>query len=694
MIPLIPANNMITPVELLFKAEGVLSVITVQVQYDAVAFNCIPLTFITMGLTKGATDPYAAYILFYQDIQSIAANGLGVSPQRLRIFNEILGVLAPKSVPFGQQGVVTYTVSPPPNPEVPGSSLDLNNGLTFYMYVPDATVLNGWSLQIAPSAYSDVEISAAFNYFTNVLSDKVPHLLIDRDVQLGPKYLKDTSAFARNAPYYGYGPGGAPFSSIENEVPFKSNFFGVLVPYSNTMGRTSRDLDYTSGSSISNFGIGLLRDFTPNYYQSALTPIYKFIDLDEVLYNMMLIWQSAVINYANFENANNDTLLNLLAGMQVPWSTFRIMLRQQIIFYYANTQAIGQGLTPEVTPSGFLPFMCGSNCFPLNPGTILQLPGVLNENLRMLKMSNYPYVTKNFTAERNRVIHIPVWGAFGNTVPINISVEYNGGTYPMFEDEPFSAPSIWDGTYGGVVADFNATLLLQEAATAWNSFMEVCAIFIVGATPLGGADEDGSLLQFTRYVNFPSEQIMKDYHGKRPPPHLKDYVVEKEFESVLQKTSSKKEIVKEKKRVYNPPNSTIISEFPLAVSGLVPISDAHLRLFPQMVLPVIEVIRGTLPTQNQVQVAGKETFYYTYNIGTLYQNSLAGGFSSGVANNVKGVAGELTELAKYVQQKSAENKGGFIGNLFSTIGTVGGMIDPALGAGLNAVGNVLGAIGI
>jgi len=701
------AVSLTTPLEQLVACDDLLNTINVPVSYDLVSFQSIPLAAVSAALTRGAPDPYAVYQQFYSDIQSIAAGLNGEVPVRLSFYNDILGVLAPKTVPMGTTGVISYNINPTPPGAPPGPLIIFTGGYIYYMYVPGGTPVSGWATQKAPPGYSPLEISEAFASAMQVLSKKVPHLRMLRDVQLSPAYLKDVSAFARNSPYYGSAPGnaGAPFSSTECEVNTRSKFFGVLIPFSNTMPRASRALEYTSGDPISNFGLGLWPDFKPEYYLGAVPPIYKFIDIDEILYSMMVIWQDAVIEYCNDSTATTDTIAFLLEGMGVPWSTFRIMLRQQLLWVFSDSAVLTQGMSAETSSGGFQQFLCGSNCYPANPLIYLELPGSLNENIRMLRRGIFDYHTKNFNSERNKIIYIPVLGAFKNTVPINISVETNFGVGNMFLPEPSEVPDIFDGTFGSAVADFNSTEILQEAIAVWNGFMDSCKKYMLGATQIGGASEPGSLLQFTRYVTFTNisdgeGKIMRDnkVHFKRPPRVLKQYISRREKKVQLERKLSNGKIERfeglEFEQTYNPPDSTIFVEYTTAVSGSIVITDVHKSMFPQLILPVIELVANSLPTQTQFQTSAKELFLYVASSTNNLINSRAVELGSGVQNNVKGLAGEPTEWAKYVSNKSASNQGGFLGNLFTTIGSTVGAIIPEVGAAANGLGAIANSLNI
>jgi len=698
--------SLTTPVWALVKGNAVLDTINVDVNYDPVSFYSIPLAFVTLGLINGGKDPYAAYKQFYSDIQSIATGGPGTAPARLSFYNDILGVLAPKVVPMGTTGVISYNVVPGPPVASPSNSITFSGGYEYYMLIPSNNVVSGWSTQQDGPSYTPEQISQTYLNYCEILSQKQGHLRLLRNVQLTEAYLKDISAFLRNSPYFGEGAGqvGGPFSSVEGEVPFRSKYFGVLIPFQPTMPRSSRLLDYTTGDPLSNFGLGLWNDFPTNYYQGAVTPTYKFLDLDEVLNTMMQIWQEAVIQYIN-DNLTSvtDTVAFLVAGMGVPWSTFRIMLRQQILWIAAKSQGVAQTMSPETSTGGFQPFICSSNTYPANPIIQLQLPGCLVENIRMLNICNWPYITKNYTNARNRQIIIPVWGAFKNTVATNITVETTEGAFNMFQPEPSSSPNIFDGTYGSNVADFNNTTMLQEAAATWNFFMTTCNKYILGSTQLGGAGGAGSLLQFTRYVDFQAQDLeLKPNHRihfARAAPLLKPYIQKREIKKMVERTMSKGKTEKQEtiafESYYNPPNSTIYSEYTLAVSGVIPITDSHRQMFPQLILPVIEIVDGSLPSQSQYQTAVKELYVYVNSTVTSNLiNNRAMEIASGIPNFVKGLAGENTEWSEFCSNKSKQNEGGFLGNLFSTVGSVVGMFSPEVGAVASGLGALANSAGI
>jgi len=273
----------------------------------------------------------------------------------------------------------------------------------------------------------------------------------------------------------------------------------------------------------------------------------------------------------------------------------------------------------------------------------------------------------------------------------------------MFQPEPPSVPNIFDGTYGANVADFNNTSILQEAVITWNFFMTTCNKYILGSTQLGGANGAGALLQFTRYVNFQAQDIELKVnhrvHFAHAAPLLKPYIQKREIKRTIERSMSKGKIEKQEviafESYYNPPGSTIFTEFTVAVSGVIPITDSHRQMFPQLILPVIELVDGALPSQSQYQTAVKELYtYVNSSVSSNLVNNRALEIASGVPNFVKGLAGENTEWSEFCSNKSKQNEGGFLGNLFSTVGSVVGMFSPEVGAVASGLGALANSAGI
>jgi len=665
--------TLVTPVVDLKLAQGVSSTIVIETAIDQDAFSFIPVGLVSLALNRGYDTPYLFYLGIYQDISNIAQGGPGTATNRLRYMNDIFNALAPKSIPFRTTGTVGYKFTNFPTID-PSSFLSMDGGLFYYMYEDAGTMLGVWRQQTAPAGPSSSTIADGYASAITLLSAKVKHLELLRNVSLSPRYERDASAYARSLNYYGQGSTdvGGPANSLELEVPFSSKLLGTVQKFDTTAPRSSRFLTYSSGDSISNWGIGALPSFYTSYYNGAVAPIFKFLDLTEVVHALLTALTSAMNLYISATpSLSLDQLAEIIGGLGCTYTQFFIWLRQQILYMFNDSQAIGQGITPATSPLGFRPFIVSSNTYGKLPATIALIPQVLNENLRCLKMAIRPYDTKQFNNSNNHITHIPVWGTFGGFVPVNYEVIVDGTPFPLFlpeSSDPFT-PNIFDGTSGGNVVDFNGSGIINDIGVNWNDTQRLLTNMYMGLTSMGGDARNGPFLQYTRYCSF--VVVSRDITDmKRVPKHWKPYIKEEEevisTGGVLQKKNSKAS-VKSKRLIYSPPNSSIFTEFTVGYSGMVPISPTLKENFGNLIIPVIESV-NSLPSITQVQTSTQEPYVLSLTGPGQLVSSRSEEILASTFNYVKGAAGDKSELSKFIEKLSENNEGGFFGDLFSAIG--------------------------
>jgi hypothetical protein len=667
----------ISDVKALVLAEGVRVNIELDTPIDQNSFEFLPVGLVSLAMVRSLDEPYLFYLGNYNDIYDIATGGTGTATNRLRFQNDLYMALAPKTIPFRNDGIVAYkftkmaTTTPPP-------VLNLDGGLFYYMY-EDAggTFLGVWRRQQPPSGpINEQTINDAYLKAENLLSDKVKHLQLQRNVGLSKRYAKDASAFARMLSYYGQGAGiGSPNSSIELEVPFSSRLLGTLQPFDPTIPRSSRYLAYTSGDSISNWSLGALPEFPTSFYNGALAPIYKFLDLTEVVHALLSMYISAIQSFvSSTPNLTTEEITRITSGFGCTYTQFFIMVRQQVLYMFRDSQCVGQGLTFSRLNTGFRPFICGSNTYPRTPITILTIPAVLNENLRCLKMAIRPYVTKQFSSNKNHITHIPVWGTFGGFVPLQYQMTIDGVAINLFQNENSdpNTPSVFDGTSGGTAVDFNTTPVIATIAQVWNEDMIMLKNQISHPVSMGGDAKSGPFLQFTRYCAFNSGNFERDVSMiRRIPTYMKPFVKEVETEErIVKRVNSKENVTTRKtKKVYAPPGSTIFSEYTVAYSGMIPITATHKENFCNIILPIVEVTfpMSSIPNVTQVQTAAIEPYILDLQGVGIIQGDRASELSNASINYLKGIAGDGSELASYVDTLNKMNEGGFLGDLFAAI---------------------------
>jgi len=660
-------GSKISPAKSLVCASGSLKTIKVNITLDNQSLLTLPCGMVSMGKVRVSNlDMYGAYSVVFDDVKSLASGNNGVASSRWNYLNSILGSIVPKSIPFREDCSLQYEVAP--ISAVIDSSIIVYAGKNYYMYVDDGGTYNGWATQNVPPVPTPESASAAYKALLSSCADRAKHLTVLRDVPLRPDYLKDASAFARNSPFYGRGGGvGSPYGTTELEGPFKSKFLCTLVKFSDDDPRASRSLDRTSGDSCCNYGLGLLPWFKTSYYKSAVTPIFKFLDLGEFAMYVIQIYLAAVKTLQSNSSVTSDNTI-VYQQFNFSYAEFLLMLRQQLLTMFADSQCLGQFITMDTGNSAFMPFLCGSNCYPAVPEVKMKIPSTLNENLKMLKLSHHHYETLNYNKEKNVVVYVPVWGAFlGNG-------EYNP-TIPSTEGVPLfvpggAAPDLWDGTFDGNVCNINAGDNLSSIVTEWNQRIEAMENLFSGVDTLGGDCNGSPLLQYTRYVQFVSPPDVAE-ETKKP------YVIEALGKHVkIERTKSNKNIVTGDtpgyRKVYAIPGSNPVVEYTTAMSGYLPITATHKQYFTDLFLPIIDVTPGDgIPGQSQVQTATMEP----YSIKTDFDptkpnlfNNRANQIQMAMHHYVCGVAGKKSPLTLYIESLAESNQGAFLGDLFAFVG--------------------------
>lgn len=692
-------GSKVTPVDALVMAQGVKNTISVKVNFDLLSLQLSPVGRISMALVRGAQNPFSIYKIMFKDFTQLIKGFNGTAPSRLRYENDIYASVVPKSIPFRNDCQVQ--VSAADFDATPNNSIGIHGGKTYYMW--ETTSTGAWALQSAPPPTTDDQDIASYEDYQTKISGKSRHTQVVRDISLTEYYKRDASAFARTSTYYGAGGGvGGAYSSVEFETPFRSKFLGTFLEFSNTTPRASTKLYTSSGDSCSNWSIGALDDFKTSYYTGAKTPIYRFLDIAEAAFLLSETLVAAVSSYLQTNQVVNGNNSFLDVGLSFPYSVFLLMLRQQILYMFADSQCLGQFMSFETGTTAFQAFLCGSNVYPREPPTRMVVPSFFNENLKMLKMCIRPYETKQYANNRNHVFHIPVWGAYLEYgIPAFDYVNSQDIVTSLFAPEgsgPY--PDLWDGTMGNDVVDINSSDRISEAIVEWNDWMISLQNVFSNTDSIGGDSNNAPLLQFTRYVTYnnnnETRQGTKEHTrnelvlspGARVPHMYQRMVRTRKLE---RKTSKKLEEVIE--RFISIPDSTVFMEYTKGYSGMVPITPSHKEFLPFFIIPIIDLSSNDgLPSQSQVQISNQEgysLFKTTDGLETFFA-SRAAEILAVMPDVVVGVAGRKTQISDFIDQLSKENQGAFLGDLFSTIGNVASTLGFG---GVGTVASTLGGIG-
>jgi len=685
---------MITPKESLECGEGVIKTINISTVLDVTSVQTMFCALVTMGLVRKAADPYAVYQGYFNDVVALFTGQVGTVPSRLRYLNRILGSVVPKSIPFRDDGVINYTYK---NLQIslPGSTIAIRSK-NYYMFIPSLASVNGYQLQVAPPVYSDQLILNAYLNSMQMLSSKSKHCEVLRNVDLEKAFLRDASSFGRYSSYFGNGGGvGTFYGSAEFEVPVKSPMLAVLQQFDPSYPRAARNFEKCAGDACCNYGIGALDAFNTKFYQGAIPPIIKCLDLYELCLMLAVCMRAAIIDKLN--NPPNASIgARLDNGMSMTWRQFQLMVRKQIDWMFADSAPLVQFFAANTTNGPWEAFRQGSNCFPKQPGTIMKLPVVINENLKGLRMCIRPYATKNYNSTRNHITHIPAWGQFKNYVETPFTYQNSqGNPVNLFAPDDPQTPDLWDGSLGNQVVDLNCNKV-NSFCLEWNDFMQFTDTSWTSVDSLGGSSKNSPFLQFTRHVEWFQAQEDLVISDSYMPEYMRDFVKEETIKIPRKQTLSRAESFDTKKirTVGSPQGATLVNQATVAMTGIIPITQTHLEYLNLLILPVMEIVPDTVPSVVQIQTAYMEPYKYEKDSQSVFSSRFVE-IQALLRETVCGQAGKETALDNFINKLIESNNGAFIGDLFSFLGNTANSIGiPIAGPLLQGVGGALNSIGV
>jgi len=670
------------------RALGTRSNIMIMANADPQAILGTGISLIGMVLSRGyeTVNPlnpiYWAYFAFIHDVIAVMTAMISQVTGRLRYVNEILGSLAPKSVPFRGVGSIAYSWGNSVAAAVPTSTYVVR-GFTTYMYVQSATTLGPWRLQIAPPAVPDTATSTstlALAY--NLLTDNKTSSLLSftKGTTLGTLYTGDVSAFAQSATYYGGGntSSNGPAYSSEAEVPFRSIILSNFVDFT-AFGRVSRFLKFGSGDTTCAFGLGALPQMKLNYYNTAFAPIYKFIDAQEVVATLVYWYQQLSAQAAN-ELTSGPAPDNAFVFTPFAFTAvqFEITVRQCLMALFNDTQALAQFLTPSQTPNGFEAFRIGSNTYGKNLTTNIVVPNVLRENIANLMTSFYDIKGK-FHNDKNCQMIIPVWGTFSSSAAINAEISVWNGTEwvleGLFTNPIVTDPNVIDGTDSlGNVYDLNNSNVVTDLIGEWNERIDFLKGYSIPVSYLGGSSGRGHLLYMTRLNSFRSIDLKAEYSRRQRNFHKKSMNPDLVKKIPLTRKDSRNTVEYETK--YLPAGAGVAEAYTNSITSLIEITATFKQALPYIILPMIPLEPNVAPSQNQWRTTGLEAklldLSTTTTDGTL--NRLNQLLIAGMAFAPGRAASNTDEMANVITAMNGEGEGGFFGDLIGNVLTVGAQV--------------------
>jgi len=682
------------------SVSGVATIIPINAQMCDLGFPSSFCSLLSSALSQSLPNnaniqAYAVYCALFSDLQSICNNGTGTTTNRLVYLNEIYSAFSPKTIGF-LTGKLSYTwanmniFSPSPILTING----YNYCLGYNDLVDDGSLQE---MQAPVSNPSDIQVLASYSEFLNTMGEKQGRNVfkVVRNVQLGKIFEKNASPFARSSPYYGQGScsSGAPWSSVELETFFDSPILSTFCAYDpNTDRRASRVLRIGSGDTCSTLGLPLLPFWSLRMYDLKKPVIYKFIDFDEIVF-VYLQWICA--GKTKFSQILTEYNPGLYDVFPFPLDVVYTAIRQNILAAFADSQAIGQFLSPETSPQGFQAFRVGTNSFPKATSDYLLLPQLLLENIRQLMPSCFETTTSKGKESEYQVV-VPILGRYpqndflmplftapGNPEPQPFSLAYNSN-YPNFID----------GYMSGNPYDLNTSYYSQVIGNLNYQVVEMSSVLgTVGELGASGPVASPILLT-TRYNSLvqPAYEKMtdpeqEDWQVARLPYKYQKIVRSKRLERSNSKDKKTVDVSKIARKVEKsgeqanrigdfPGGTDLANIYTLNITSLMPITGELKGLFNLLILPVMALYNSQY-SLSEIQTTTCETAFLTFATTSSYSSStrysqlvtLANLMAPGLA-----AGGGVSELSKVYDQLLEFGKGGFLSDLFTTVGQVAGAI--------------------
>jgi len=672
------------------KAQGSRDNIMIPATANALAVQAAYVGLASMALgrayAKGNTLPiYWAYLGGTRDLIDIMSNKLPGVFGRLQYLNEILGAFSPKSVPFRGVGEIAYYWS-----DVSGITLSnviTVRGFNTYMWENTGPNAGVWSAtQAAPgSPADDSETAAALARLFNLLSDdKNVGQRYGKGSDLGKIYSKDVSAFASCLEYYGAGNSttNGPAMSVENEVPFLSIILANIVSFVNDGTRVSRYLRFGSGDSTFSFGLGALASFNQDWYRTAYAPVFKFIDLAEVVETLKFWYQGLLTQAATTWKADGPSEQATPACSSFPFTArqFTLMVRQCVLSLFNDTQSLAQFLKPSVTPNGFEALRVGSNCYGKNISENMLIPSIVRENIANLFLS-YIEVRNKYYNPKNIQMVIPVWGWFTSYIEMNPQVETWDsllGTWvqvPMFFSPDTDDPRVVDClNAGGDVIDVNNSNLIGDFIKTWNFGVDTLRGFSLAVSYMGGSSGSSKLLTLTRIYEYKSVDMTPTRYNQFLLKRLYNNDLVKKTTKKVERTNSKTKTVDVVEEMVTIPNGSGVSnEFVISYTSLGVIDNTVKQALPYIILPFIPAVTDEPPTQNQWRTAGIECKVLPVDTETSSaSNSRFHQILTAATSYAPGLAASgVDEFSSVIEVMNGKGLGGFFGDLVGNVLTVG-----------------------
>lgn len=372
--------------------------------------------------------PAFAWNFIVEQLIAAANNQLTASTSKDKIpiaMRDIIAALIPKKgIPF-PQGALSYSWDVPtsPNPffEIPYPQSTSPTGGQYRMYEATTTVNSGgYTVMAPPSGSYTSELGAiAFNDVAGFLQQKNSSkgytgvTLVSTSYDKSPLY-RSPACFAYNSTVLGDGDVGGAFNAVVSlELPRIDHpqFSVFTVGNQKTANVRAFNSHHPNGGDGNYLSIQQLTANSADDCKNKLYPVFKPVDIFEVIHRYALVLADV------FQKAANDTTITMqYANLGMTGIDFCIMMYQQIMWYYSDTQISCQSVLPYRGSSvQFTPFIIDSISQGCDSSQTIKVPKYFNMNLQALTARVLcTTVNPKFgtSVQFNKRKWIPMWGQY------------------------------------------------------------------------------------------------------------------------------------------------------------------------------------------------------------------------------------------------------------------------------------------
>jgi len=302
--------------------------------------------------------------------------------------------------------------------------------------------------------------------------------------------------------------------------------------------------------------------------------------------------------------------------------------------------------------------------------------------VRMLLPKFFDLPTK-FANAKNQLVTIPVWGIYRANEEFaynQVGPLYDSATNTLIDSFLFALPtgndpSVIDGKdVSGNACDLNCNII-SAFIEEWNERLASLAS-VAGPTGYLGGNSNASVLLQTRFAVYQNVDVdvknFTPYRKKNVPPA---FIVKKKIERTMSKgntrTGTKEIMIKEDEyeERYIPPSGSLFTQITQSFSSLPAITEDYKLLTNYLIYPTIVIEPTSPPTAKQARTGLVQSHILDWNVASNQAASSRGLKLVELGKLcVPGIAaGIMDELLAVIKKQSETDKGGFIGDILSTL---------------------------